>query len=146
MKPLLLGLLFFLGAAMPDIPSIAQPYMPKSGGVFVSGGLLSTARLAAFDLDTGKITLIEGQIGKPVDPKTDKTVVTTAPKETIQRLRLLTSMVIMSPQSFLNKSPTADFDVIGTLRYKNLTRDIHTYGPPTSYLAELYELVWSMKP
>ncbi len=128
------------------IPTHLGPLLPQNGGVFVSGGFMSAGRMVIFDLDTKRVTLVEGHHKNvAANPETDAKTKQLLTDEEGAELEHLSLLVLLSPQLFINQSPTADFDTLLVLRRDGLFRTIQSYGPPVSYVKDLYDFLWGFK-
>jgi hypothetical protein len=153
MRVLILTFLFwsFVGGQnvqplQEDIPEIAKSFLPENGGVFISGGLMSVGRMVVFDLDSKQVTFFEGeQKNKAANPETDIKTTTTLSKEKLGELEHHFRMVFFSPQLFVNNPPLADFDTLLVMQLQGPGKTIHSYGPPMSYLENLYTFLWQLK-
>lgn len=137
---------WLLGGKAVDIPSSIKLFLPQQGGAFISGGLTSLGRMVVFDLATRQVTLLEGdQTGQAVDSeKATRTQIALSNKD-LERLEQLSRKISRSSQDFQNSQPMADFDVLLALRFDGMTRVIQSYGPPVSYVDELYTFLWNLK-
>ncbi len=129
-----------------DIPENIKPFLAENGGVFISGGLTSVGRMVIFDVDTKRVTFLEGNTtGQAVNPETATKTELTLSKEKAKELEKIIWRIIPSPQLFMNSQPSADFDTVLTLRSRGFIRVIQSYGPPVSYVEDLYTFLWNLE-
>jgi hypothetical protein len=132
-------------ASLKEVPDHLKPFLPENGGVFVSGGLMFVGRMVVFDLDSKQLTFLEGkENNQPVNPEIDTKTTLTLSEEALAELEHRFRMVFFSPQVFRNDPPLADFDTILIMQWQGSSNVIHSYGPPMSYLEDLYTFLWQL--
>jgi hypothetical protein len=117
-------------------------YLPKSGAVLISGGFMSTSRVAVLDLAAKKLSFATG--GPKSRAQNCQTI--RLSKKAGAKLINYVNAITTSGEQCLNKVPIADFNVEGELSLKGSETKFQCYGPPTGTYKLLYEFAWSLDP
>lgn len=128
-----------------ELPAYEQGYLPNTGFVFFTGGMVSRAGVYVVDVASHKLTARSAkEMGRPVSRDQDAQREIKLDDNDLTGVIRLANTLWASEDSYANLPPSASVNVRLVLVDQGTIKDIDSYGPAKGELKVLFEMVLAL--